>query len=191
MALKAKLNHRRMNIKNTIIMLPTTSAVWFFFTIILGGFTYPNYQHTSQYISELGASGAPNANLVNYLGFIPTSILLSLFVMYALAICEKRIRQVIGLIGIGIFATTLAVAAVFPCSFECNLSESSVAQDIHNLSALVGYLSAVVGIFFLSSDVRRTNTDSTLRGSNSTTVRTISLRLGVVVRFSSQEHTLH
>jgi hypothetical protein len=37
-------------------MLPLVSALWFLTTIILGGIHQPNYQHMSQYISELDAA---------------------------------------------------------------------------------------------------------------------------------------
>lgn len=42
--------------KKLIIMLPLVSALWFLTTIILGGIHQPNYQHMSQYISELDAA---------------------------------------------------------------------------------------------------------------------------------------
>ena len=65
--------------KKLIIILPVVSALWFLTTIILAGAYEPDYQHMSQYISELGATGAANGQWVNLGGFIPASVLLVFF----------------------------------------------------------------------------------------------------------------
>ena len=33
---------------------------------VVGGAHFPNYSHASQFISELGADGAPHARLINF-----------------------------------------------------------------------------------------------------------------------------
>jgi hypothetical membrane protein len=51
-----------------ISRLPLISYLWLVVTILIAGLFYPDYSHVSQYMSELGATGAPNAWLVNYFG---------------------------------------------------------------------------------------------------------------------------
>lgn len=141
--------------KKTIVVFPIASAVWFLLVIVLASSNYPDYQHMSQFISELGATGAPNGKMVSLFGFIPASILLTLFVIYAIYLSSKRIKQVLGLLGIGGYATTLIVAAVYPCDFGCRPEDPSISQIIHNLSAVLGYLSGIIGIFLLASDIHK------------------------------------
>ena len=62
----------RMNKKDLLLTLPILSFLWFTATIVIGGLFYPDYNHISQFISELGATGSPYGNYVNYLGFLPT-----------------------------------------------------------------------------------------------------------------------
>ena len=140
--------------RKLVILLPLTSAMWFLTTILFGGLNHPNYRHYSQFISELGASGAVNGQLVNLFGFIPTSAFLTAFVMLAIYISSRQTKQLLGLAGIGLYSLTLCVAALFPCDAGCRPVTPSVAQLVHNLSAIFGYMGGVIGIFLLASDLR-------------------------------------
>ena len=44
--------------------------IWFLAVLITLGFNYPGYSHISDVISLLGAVGAPNALLMNVIGFV-------------------------------------------------------------------------------------------------------------------------
>jgi hypothetical membrane protein len=54
-------------------------ALWLLGMVVLGGATYPGYDHLAQFISELGATGAPFGDVVSYLGFFPVGVLISAF----------------------------------------------------------------------------------------------------------------
>lgn len=135
-----------------MVILPVTSAIWLLLVIVFGGLNYPDYDHMSQFISELGATGAPYGKEVSLFGFIPAGILLTLFAFYAIYLSSRRYKQVIGLIGIGIYGATLCIAAVYSCDFGCRPEIPSTSQNIHNLSAILGYLSGIMGVFLLASD---------------------------------------
>jgi hypothetical membrane protein len=141
--------------RKLIILLPIASAFWFIATISLGAINHPNYQHLSQFISELGATGAPNGKMVSLFGFIPASILLTVFVLYAIYLSSRQPKQIIGLVGIGIYAITLSIAALYPCDTGCRPDHPSTSQVIHNLSASFGYLSGIAGVFLLASDAKQ------------------------------------
>jgi len=130
------------------------SALWFLTTIVVGAINQPNYNHLSQFISELGASGSANGQLVNLLGFIPTSVFLTAFVLLAIYVSSRQTKQLLGLVGIGLYSLTLCIAALYPCDAACRPTSPSLSQGIHNLSAIFGYLGGIVGIFLLASDVR-------------------------------------
>ncbi|MDH4092099.1 MAG: DUF998 domain-containing protein, partial [Cyclobacteriaceae bacterium] len=39
----------------------------------------PGFNHVSQFISELGATGTPNARLMNFAGFMPSGAMIAAF----------------------------------------------------------------------------------------------------------------
>ena len=54
--------------------------------VFVGGWQYPGYSHVSQFISELGATGAPSPSILNFGGLIPAG---ALTVAFALAMYWK------------------------------------------------------------------------------------------------------
>jgi hypothetical protein len=52
---------------NALIGLPILAALWFLITVICGGIAYENYNHMSQFISELGATGTYTGAFINYM----------------------------------------------------------------------------------------------------------------------------
>ena len=137
--------------KNLLLVFPVLSLIWFASTIIIAGAHYPGYSHIAQFISELGATGSPHGRYVNYLGFIPTELLLLAFVFCALAYVPKTPRNYAGLAFVSIYALTLGISAVFPCDFQCRPDTPSLTHLIHVYASFPGYLSAIVAIFVLSS----------------------------------------
>ena len=117
-------------------------AVAVVLTTIVGGFGFPGYSHASQYISELGARGAPNAALVNLAGFLPAGLLLSAFAYLAWKALPRSRVTSLGLLGIALFALGYIGAAFFPCDAECRPSDPSPSQLAHELFGLAGYLTA-------------------------------------------------
>ena len=140
-----------MNRKNLLLVFPILSMIWFAGTIIIGGFYYPDYSHVSQFISELGATGSPYGNYVNYLGFIPTEFFILAFVYTCLIVMPKTKRNLTGVSFIGIYGFTLGIAAIFSCDFECSPAKPSISHNIHMLSAFPGYLCGIISVFILSS----------------------------------------
>lgn len=64
--------------------LPIVSFLWLFITVFIGGINYPHYNHLTQFISELGANGAPNNSIINYLGLVITEIYLIIYLFFLL-----------------------------------------------------------------------------------------------------------
>ena len=56
---------------------------------VLGGAAFPGYSHTSLFISELGATGAPHEALIRFGGFLPAGVFLCLFVVAAFKILPR------------------------------------------------------------------------------------------------------
>jgi hypothetical membrane protein len=120
----------------------------------LGGLGFPNYSHLSQYISELGASGAPHESWIRFAGFLPAGLLLWLFAWAAFKALPNSSLASFGLLGIAAYAAGYVAAAFFPCDFGCRPQSPSRAQVVHNFVGLVGYVMAPLAIAALASAAR-------------------------------------
>ena len=102
------------------------------------GWLTVDYSPSRQYISELGAVGAPQAFGVNFGVFLPTGLLaLGVVIWLAVALPRGMRLPVLLLLGIGI-GNLGAVA--FPCDMGCP-AEGSARQGVHNLWGAIQYFS--------------------------------------------------
>lgn len=138
--------------KRLLIIFPVLSFVWLATTTVLGGYFYPDYSHVSQFISELGATGSPHGPYVNYLGFIPTEIIILAFVYCCFKVMPNSKINVTGLVLITIYALSLGLAALFPCDFQCEADEPTLSHNIHIITSLPGYFCAILAMFVLAAD---------------------------------------
>lgn len=109
------------------------------FTPLFFGAIDPTYQHMRDYISELGAVGAANANAVNWFGFLPTGLLASVFVLFTLPLLPKHnlapLAAILWLVAMGV---GYIGATIFPCDLGCP-TEGSLNQQLHNTLGLFEY----------------------------------------------------
>ena len=122
--------------------------------IVIGPLGYPGYNSLSRHISELGAYGAPDAAIVNAV-FVGSSVLLIGFWLLCLKVMPLSAGRAVGFLLLAANGAGLLGAGLFPCEFECARDTPSATQLLHDLFAGLGYLSGVVGLFFLALGVRR------------------------------------
>lgn len=122
---------------------------------VIGGACFPNYNHASQFISELGADGAPHARLINFGGFLPAGVLITAFAFFAWRSLPRSGGTTFGMFGLALFALGYLVAVAFPCEPGCRPAEPTLSQAIHNLFGLAGYLFAPASLFALGWQARR------------------------------------
>lgn len=130
-------------------------ATWVVALTVIGGVAYPGYEHAAQFISELGATGAPHATVINYAGFLPAGLLLVAFAVLAWRVLPRSQASTFGMVGLVLYSIGYLAAAVFPCDFGCRPAEPSVSQALHNLFGLIGYLLAPAALFALGLAARR------------------------------------
>lgn len=113
--------------------------------MIAGGLAYPGYDHLRQYISELGATGAPTGAAVSF-AFMASGVLLSIFWL----ICAVLFRESrLAILGFGLSALNglgLFFGGVFRCDFECSLASPSPEALLHDVFGGVGYLCGIIGV---------------------------------------------
>ena len=119
--------------------------VVFISVVVLGGVLYEGYSHVGQKISELGGEGAEFA-VVQNLNFI----LLGVSVIgFAWALARVIGPPVWGPLSIGVFGLSSAIgSALLPCDVTCQ--GATTVGLLHNVSGLVGFVAAVVGMLVLA-----------------------------------------
>jgi hypothetical membrane protein len=121
---------------------------------ILGALFFPGYSHTAQFISELGARGAPQEMLIRFAGFLPAGVFLILFVIGAFMSLPRSVPTSLGLTGIALYAMGYIIAVFFPCDFGCRPAQPSASQMIHNAVGLIGYVLAPLALATLGWSAR-------------------------------------
>lgn len=130
-------------------------AVWLLAMVVIGGLTFPGYDHASQYISELGANGAPFGFQVSWYGFLPVGLLVVAFAVSAWLATPRSVLGTLGFIGIVLFAVGYVGATFFPCDYGCRPEDPSPSQAMHLLFGLAGYLLAPLTLLLLSLAARK------------------------------------
>ncbi|MCF8506697.1 MAG: DUF998 domain-containing protein [Caulobacter sp.] len=122
---------------------------------VAGAAAWPGYSHVSQYISELGATGAPHGRLVSLGGFLPIGVLLMTFAVLAALIPPRGVLKTLGCIGLFLFALGYLGAAFFPCDFGCRPETPSRSQVMHMAFGLAGYILAPLTLAVLGVASRK------------------------------------
>ena len=112
------------------------------------GWVYPDYDHISQFLSELGAQGSVVADNYNRFGLIPVGLFQCLLFFAAYRLLPRKTATTLALAGAVYFALGYVLSALFSCDFECNLDDMSRDALLHNVFALSSYL--IGGIAFLA-----------------------------------------
>jgi len=127
-------------------------------SFILGGLLIENYDIVSQFISESYAIDTEYGLLLRIFGYIPSSILITLFCFFAVKYFQPTILIKIGFYGIGIFyGVASLVTGIFPCDSGCNkeLINPSFSQLTHNFAALLMYVFVPINIIITGIGLKR------------------------------------
>ena len=127
-------------------------------SFILGGLLIENYDIVSQFISESYAIDTEYGLLLRIFGYIPSSILITLFCFLAVKYFQPTILIKIGFYGIGIFyGVASLVTGIFPCDSGCNkeLINPSFSQLTHNFAALLMYVFVPINIIITGIGLKR------------------------------------
>ncbi len=114
----------------------------------------PDYSHVAQFISELGATGTPNAALMNYGGFVPGGLLLAVFAL-ALARALPRSRlTIVSAALVAAFGCGVATSGVVSCDPGCPQTGGSLQNLIHDRIAPLSFLCLIVAAGMLGTRFR-------------------------------------
>lgn len=143
-------------------------------TPVVFGALQPDYSHIRDYISELGATGAPYAHWVNYAGFLPIGVLTAIVGVLLPSMIPKRPLTIAASVLLFSLSIGYLGAAFVPCDAGCP-AEGSFKQSIHNLSGIIEYLGMTVSLSLFAL--------AFIRDSRWKTVGWLSLLVAAIVLF--------
>ena len=115
--------------------------------IIFCGSLRPEYSHFNQYISELGERGSSTEFIMRYAGFVPTGIMHIAFALFLYAAFGKSPLAAIAAALVAINGLARIGAGLFPCEPGCVGPKLLLSQQLHSLSAGLGFI-ALIGAAF-------------------------------------------
>jgi hypothetical protein len=124
-------------------------AAWLVAMVLIGGAGFDGYDHVSQYISELGATGAPQGWQVSWLGFLPIGLLVCAFAVFGGMAAPRSVLAALGFVGVFLFSIGYVGSAFFPCDYGCRPDSPSFSQVMHELIGLAGYMLAPITLLLL------------------------------------------
>jgi len=128
------------------VMLPYTgiiASIWLIVGIYLASLFYPNYSHTKQFCSELGAFGSPTQKLSPAINNYPLGLLFVLYGYYLITLDSADIT--FSSIGIMVIVHGICtwVCGYFPMDADPYTKTPSTSCKIHTWSGLIMLLSFV------------------------------------------------
>lgn len=146
--------------KKALFWFGILGVLLFTFTTIIGGILNRNYSFISQFISELYAVEAPNADTIRFYGYLPSGLFFILFSFFLNTTLPKSAVKTLGciLFGFGYGFGTI-ICSIFNCDVDCNPNfiNPSLSQFIHNTMGMLTYLFVPIAIFCIGIYLRKLN----------------------------------
>jgi len=127
------------------------------FTVVVGvcSALRPGYNHLTQLISELGATGTSHAAFMNFAGFLPAGLSIAGFGLASVWLIPRSGRSILAGAMISIFGLGIAVAGIFHCDPGCPQHGASLASTIHDRISVIAFLTCIAGIGLWALHFRR------------------------------------
>jgi hypothetical membrane protein len=105
--------------------------------VVVAGEVRPEYRHFSQLMSELGETDGCTEALMNYVGFLPSALLVFLSSLALIAHFGETWLGTLGSLCVSLFAVGLFAAGLFPCDVSCTPDNPSRTQRLHFAAGMV------------------------------------------------------
>lgn len=121
----------------------TLAAMLALLVAVIGGAITPGHSHAANYISELGARGAPYGEVVSVAGFLPIGLasLISLLASARLEANRVLLASVLWMLTVPL---AYIVAAFARCGPGC--AGMDAAQAAHNVAGMAEYLGGAIAL---------------------------------------------
>jgi hypothetical membrane protein len=142
-----------MNAKKIMAVISIMAPLLYASVLLIVGFFHPNYNHITQFMSELGALQAPNAIIMNVFGLGLLGLNLIVFAYALHKALNHGNGSKVGPILVAITGIFLILVAVFPCDVGC--VNTSFSGEIHNISGTLPAITIVIALFALNARMKK------------------------------------
>ncbi len=129
--------------------------VLFTVVVLIAASLRPDYSHTANFISELGATGTADAALMNYAGFVPTGLLLAAFGVALGVVLPRQRLAIVAAVLVTAFGLGVTASGVVSCDPGCPQTGGSLENTIHDRIAPIAFLCLIVATGILGFQFRR------------------------------------
>jgi hypothetical membrane protein len=138
-------HHSSQTVLDRSLLLAGPSAgLALFGSMILFGALHPGYSHLRQYVSELGATGAPHALFMSSAGLLLSGVLTMAFALGVARVAAAVRMRTLTCVLVLIVGVGRSLAGLFPCDPGCAFPPETVSARIHNV---VGVTALLCGTF--------------------------------------------
>ncbi len=132
------------------------APLWWASAIIFCGSLRPEYSHFTQYISELGERGSSTEFIMRYAGFVPTGLMHMAFAAFLYVAFRGSRLAVVAATLLAINGLARISAGLFPCEPGCAGPRLLLSQQLHSLSAGMGFFALIGASIMWGIYMRRT-----------------------------------
>lgn len=132
--------------RNLLLLCGVFGPVLFAVVTVVVGSTRSSYSHISQFISELGETGAEFAWVMNWLGFVLPGILILIFALASRKLFPGGPVNAIGSFCLAVFAICLSLAGIYSCDPGCSPANPTREQELHDLVSMIAFPAFIIGV---------------------------------------------
>lgn len=119
--------------------------------VIIVGLLRPDYSHLTDFVSELGAVGAPNA-IIQRINFVFVGFLIVTFTFGLHRGIANRKGSFIGPLLVAIFGFSAVLSGIFSTD---PIQPGSFSDIMHSISSAIGSTAAIIGFFIISERLEK------------------------------------
>jgi len=143
----------RMNLRRLGILCGIMGPVFWLSLIAVAGAMRPEFNHVTQYVSELAERGSSTERMMRYAAFGFTGFLYLCFASALPETFRNGWRSALATALIGLDGVGRIGAGLFACDPGCGGISSS--QELHRMFATIGFLSAILATLAWGITFRR------------------------------------
>ena len=132
--------------RKLLLLCGVVGPVLFAVVTAVVGATRSSYSHTSQFISELGETGAEFAWVMNWFGFILSGALILIFVIASRKLVSSGALNVIASLCLIAFAICMSLAGIYSCDLGCSPASPTPEQNLHDLVSIIAFPAFTLGV---------------------------------------------
>jgi hypothetical membrane protein len=157
---------------------------------VIAGSLRPEYSHLHQFISELGATGTPYADLMNYAGFLPSGLMLLAFATSSRHVVPRSRLSAFGTVLLVCFALGVITAGVARCDVGCPQGTGSLSNLVHDRVSPLAFMALILGVGLFGLHFRSAEAWRSLwLYSVATSVLAVGLMIALIASLDSREFT--